>query len=182
VGQPPFLTLNSEQKKLLSRLAHRLLNLCSGTPIDPLRRSLGSQRSLLDEMIAAGLVRIVGGEYLPSFRGIEQLDDDIRQIATANLDLLFAALKRLYGRTDQSTFGLQTIIDEIRVQDPARDANDVIPALLLGEDFSYYSFDNGVQHRGDQLMVHTTHGGREDSGLYFSRRALEAACRGGGIT
>jgi hypothetical protein len=146
-------TLVPEQKKLLSRMASRLLNLRAGTPITYTRKNLGPQRALLDQMLTGNLVRIVGGQYLPTFRGIEQLDDDIRQLARGNLNYVLGALKRLYSRSDDCTFNFDVIVEEVRRQDPTRDANDVLPALLLGEEFNYYSFQNGIQERDDHLAV-----------------------------
>jgi hypothetical protein len=147
-------SLSPEKEKLLSRIASRLLNLRAGTPVSHTRKNLGPQRTLLDEMLAANLVRIVGGQYLPTFLGIEQLENDIRQLVRGNLNCVFGALQRLYRMSsEQYTFSFDAIVEESRKQDPTRDSNDVLPALFLGEEFSYYYFQNGVQEDDDKLIV-----------------------------
>jgi hypothetical protein len=105
-------------------------------------------------MVTANVVRIVGGQYLPTFRGIEQLENDIRQLVRGNLDCVFRALKCLYSASsDQYIFSFDTIVHEIKKQDPTRDANDLLPTLLIGEEFNYYYFQNGIQEQDDHLVV-----------------------------
>lgn len=146
--------LTPDQKKLLSRIASRLLNLRAGTPVTYTRKNLGPRRSSLDEMIAAYLIRISGGQYLPTFRGIEALDSDIRQIVRGNLNCVLAALQRLYSASaNQYTFSFETIVEEAKREDPTRDANDLLPALIIGEEFGYHYFENGIQEHDDHLVV-----------------------------
>jgi hypothetical protein len=145
---------NAEQKNLLSRFANRLLNLRAGTPVTYTRKNLGPKRSVLDEMISANLIRIVGGQYLPTFRGIEALDADIRQLVRGNLNCVFAALQRLYGGSGaQYTFSFEAIVEEAKKLDPTRDAKDVLPALIIGEEFGYHYFENGIQEHDDHLEI-----------------------------
>jgi hypothetical protein len=146
-------TLSPEHKKQLSRIAKRLLNLRSGTPAETLRKELGPSRKVLDDM-SGTLLRFVGNQYLPTFRGIEQLDDDdIRAIVRRNLNWALHALKRLYRASEGNAFTFAAILEEIRTQNPTLDANDVIPALLLGEQFRGYYSLSGVHQREDRLSV-----------------------------
>jgi hypothetical protein len=152
--QPLSVTLSAEQEKLLSRIASRLLNLRAGTPVTKTRKSLGPRRGLLDNMVAAKVLRIVGGHYVPSFGGIEQLDDDIRRVVRGNLNCVIGSLQRLYrGSEDQYTFRFEAIVEETKKQDPTRDGNDVLPALIIGEEFGYYYFQEGIQERDDRFVV-----------------------------
>src|SRR2546422_8764514 len=150
-------SMNDELRKILSRIASRLLNLQAGTPLTALRKTLGTRRSLLDELVSGNLVRIVGGHYLPTFRGIESLEDDIRRIVRENLSCVFKALQRLYrGSSDhQSTFSFDSVVQETTAIDPTRDANDVLPALILGEEFGFHYFQGGIHQNQERLAVET---------------------------
>lgn len=146
--------LSPEQKTLLSRIVSRFLNLRGGTAVTYTRKSLGPRRGLLDNMMAAKVLRIIGGHYVPTFRGIEQLDDDIRRIVRGNLNCVLGSLQRLYRASeDQYTFGFQAIVEETKRQDPTRDANDVLAALIMGEEFGYHYFQEGIQEQDDHFVV-----------------------------
>lgn len=147
--------LSDDQRRILSRIASRLLNLRAGTPVTGLRKTLGPQRSLVDELLSGNLIRIVGGHYLPTFRGIENLEDDIRGIVRGNLDCVFKALQRLYRRSPdhQYTFSFESVVQEAKTIDPTRDANDVLPALLLGEEFGLHYFQDGIRGAQEGLAV-----------------------------
>jgi diguanylate cyclase (GGDEF)-like protein len=149
--------LSDDQRRILSRIASRLLNLRAGTPVTGLRKTLGPRRSLVDELLSGNLIRIVGGHYLPTFRGIENLEDDIRGIVRGNLDCVFKALQRLYRRSPdhQYTFSFESVVQETKTIDPTRDANDVLPALLLGEEFDLHYFQGGVRQDNERLTVET---------------------------
>src|SRR5258708_20777091 len=58
--QPLSVTLSPDQEKLLSRIASRLLNLRAGSPLTYMRKNLGPRRGLLDNMVTAKVLRIVG--------------------------------------------------------------------------------------------------------------------------
>ena len=149
---PP--TLTAEKKKLLSRVTSRLLNLQAGTPVTYTRKNLGSQRSIVDELLADKLIRVIGGQYVPTFRGIETLEDDIRQLVRENINCVLAALQSLYRAShDQYTFGFEEIVEETKREDPTRDNKDVLPALILGEEFGYHYFENGIQEQAERLAV-----------------------------
>jgi hypothetical protein len=152
--QPLSVPLSPEQEKLLSRIASRLLNLRAGTPVTYTRKNLGPRRGLLDNMMTAKVLRIVGGHYVPPFRGIEQLDDDIRRVVRGNLNCVIGALQRLYQASgDQYTFPFEAIVEETKRHGPTRDANDVLPALIIGEEFGYHYFQEGIQEQNDHFVV-----------------------------
>ncbi len=152
--QPLSVTLSAEQEKLLSRIASRLLNLRAGTPVTYTRKSLGPRRGLLDNMVTAKVLRIVGGHYMPTFRGIEQLDEDIQRVVRGNLNCVVSSLQRLYRASgEQYTFGFEAIVEETKRQDPTRDAKDVLPALIIGEEFGYHYFQEGIQEQDDHFVV-----------------------------
>ena len=152
--QPLSVPLSPEQEKLLSRIASRLLNLRAGTPVTYTRKNLGPRRGLLDNMMTAKVLRIVGGHYVPTFRGIEQLDDDIRRVVRGNLNCVIGSLQRLYQASgDQYTFAFEAIVEETKRHDPTRDANDVLPALIIGEEFGYHYFQEGIQEQNDHFVV-----------------------------
>ena len=149
------MALSPEQKALLSRMASCLLNQRSGTATS-WRKALDSQeRTLLAQMVVVNLVQIVGDQYLPTFRGIEQLDDaDICGIVKGNLNWVLRALQRLYKESDESVFDFAAIVQETRRQSSnSLDEKDVLPALILGEQLGYYCFPNGIQKRDDHLFV-----------------------------
>jgi len=147
--------LSSDQQKVLSRIVSRLLNLRSGTPVTHLRKSLGPRRQFLDDMIGAKVLRLVGGQYLPTLRAIEYLDDEVvRRIVQDNLSCVLVALQHLYrGGSDQYTFDFESILQEARALDPSLDGNDLLPVLLLGEELGYYYFESGIREDGDRLAV-----------------------------
>jgi len=150
----PAVTANPEQIKLLDRIAHRMLNLSSGTPVEYTRKTLGTNRTILDEMVNARLIRIFKGQYLPTFRGIQRLDSGVRSLVAENLNYVLSALKRLYIRRDIPTFALSEIVVETRALNPTLDKRDVLPVLVLGEEFGYYSFQNGIQFSAGEFVVH----------------------------
>ncbi len=135
-------------------MASRLLNQRSGTATS-WRKALDSEeRALLDQMVAAGLLQIVGGEYLPTFLGIEQLDDaDISGIVKGNLNCVLSALRSMYKGWDDNPFDFAAIVRESRRQGLGLDENDVLPALILGEQLAYYTFPHGIQKRDGRLIV-----------------------------
>src|SRR5260370_38608327 len=105
-------------------------------------------------MVTAKVLRIVGGRYVPAFRGIEQLDEDIRRVVRGNLNCVISSLQRLYRASgDQYTFGFEAIVEETKRQDPTRDAKDVLPALIIGEEFGYHYFQEGIQEQDDHFVV-----------------------------
>lgn len=71
-----------------------VVNLRAGTSVTYTRKSLGPRRGLLDNMVAAKVLRIVGGHYVPTFGGIEQLDDDIGRVVRENLNCVIGSLQR----------------------------------------------------------------------------------------
>jgi hypothetical protein len=144
------LSLNSKQTTLLSRITSRLLNLRSGTPVGHTRKDFGEDRTLIDEMVKKKLIRVVGGQYLPTYRGIQQLDEDIRRVVRESLNWVLHALKRMYSRSEGDVFTFEAIVREARSVWSALDANDALPALILGEgqEFNYYYFPSGILERG----------------------------------
>jgi hypothetical protein len=132
--------LTAEHKTVLSRITTRLLNQRVGTPALPYRKQLGPKRKSLDDLLNARLIRIVNDAYLPTFRGIQSLDEDIRQIVKDSLNSVLLALQRLYQSDDRTTFGLNVVVDSTKQINPSRDVHDVLPALVLGEELELYHF------------------------------------------
>ncbi len=149
--------MDNEQRTILSRIASRLLNLRAGTPITHLRKTLGSRRTLLDELLTKDFLRIVGGLYLPTFRGIENLEEDIRRVVRENIGCVLGALQGLYRESldHQYTFGFDAVIEKANAVEPTFDANDGLPALLLGEQFGYHYFQSGIREHQEHLTVET---------------------------
>lgn len=143
----------SEQKQILSRIASRLLNLRAGTPVTQLRRSLGPKRKILDDLLVAKLLRTVDDIYLPTFRGIERLDDDIREAVRMSLTFVLRGIRGLLASDDRSTFGFNVIVEETRRQNPTLDDNDVLPALILGVDLGFYYFPHNFRRDEQQVSV-----------------------------
>lgn len=105
-------------------------------------------------MVTANLLRLVKGYYVPTFSGIEQLDVDIRKLVRGNVNCVLAALNRLYKRTSDSyTFSFGEIVQETKTIDPTRDGNDVLPTLILSEEFGYYAFPHGIGDNDGHLQV-----------------------------
>jgi len=125
----------------------------SGTPVGTLRKSLGPQRTVLDEMVAGNLVRVFEDQYLPTFRGIEQFDDDVRAIVRHNLNRVLRALQQLYRASEQNVFGFLRVLEETKQVDPTLDANDVLPALVLGDQICGYYSLNGLSQNEDRLSA-----------------------------
>jgi serine/threonine protein kinase len=150
---PGTVRLSHEERQILLQITGRLLNHLMGTSINSLRRSLGPSRSRIDALLTKQLLRVVGGDYLPTFRGVECLDDDIRGIVDGNVDSTFRALQRLYRQSHQNTFTFAAVVEEARRTDPARDARDVLPALLLGEEFGFYYFQSGIHQNDERLSI-----------------------------
>jgi diguanylate cyclase (GGDEF)-like protein len=143
------------QEEQLSRITSRLLNLRVGTPVTKLRRALGSDgRAMLDGLVTSGHLRIVSGFYLPTFLGIQSLDDDIRSYVRNTLNAVFKALQFLY-RQDinyRYTFSFEEIVRTTHTI-AQLDQDDVLPALLLGEAFDLYDFQHGLQFENERPSI-----------------------------
>src|SRR2546430_7012491 len=75
-------------------------------------------------------------------------------IVRGNLNCVISSLQRLYRASgDQYTFGFEAIVEETKRQDPTRDAKDVLPALIIGEEFGYHYFQEGIQEQDDHFVV-----------------------------
>jgi hypothetical protein len=146
--------LTPEHKLQLELVAVRLVRLNSGTPITTLRRQLGPKRRLLDDLKTMELLRVIEDQYVPTFRGTEQLDDGTRLPVRGILNAVLSVLKSLYDRAagDSITLPFNVLVDATAEQYPALQANAALPALLLGEQFGYY-FLNNVKVVGDRLSV-----------------------------
>ena len=152
----PSNDLDATQRNLLSEMASRLLNRRLGTPVESLRRRLGTERTTLNQMVADRFIRVVKGDYVPTYRGLEALGDENLQIVQANLAHVFFVLKQLYSTAvDRSAFTFEEILEGVRRVAPPLDANDVLPALIVGEEFNYYNFPEGIQDRDGHLAVVT---------------------------
>jgi hypothetical protein len=148
-----FVQITTEQKEILSSITSRLLNSRAGTPLTPLRRRLGPRRKILDDLLIASLLRTLGDCYLPTFRGVEQLDDNIRNIVHSNLNAVLHGIRELYAGDDRSTFGFNVIVEETRRQNPTLDDNDVLPALILGDELDLYYFSQSIRWDEHHLAV-----------------------------
>jgi diguanylate cyclase (GGDEF)-like protein len=143
------------QEEQLSRITSRLLNLRVGTPVTKLRRGLGSDdRAMLDGLVTSGYLRAVSGFYLPTFLGIQSLEDDIRRIVRNTLNAVFKALQFLY-RQDidyRYTFSFEEIVRTTHTM-AHLDGDDVLPALVLGEAFDLYYFQHGLQFENERPSI-----------------------------
>ncbi len=101
-----------------------------------------------------GLLRIVKEQYVPTFRGTEELDDEIRLPVRGILNAVLSVLKRLYHRSagDSITVPFIALVDATAEQYPSLQASAVLPALLLGEPFGYY-FLNNVEVSSERVAV-----------------------------
>jgi len=140
-----------DQKVVIKRVIDRLLNLRQGTPIRHLRVKLGQNRKILDQLVDLGYLRAEGSQYLPTYMALEQVDQDIRQIANHAVDAVFMALRNLYMRQDKNSFTFDEILTAVREVSPSLDENDILPALSFAADFDFFSGWSGPS--GESLKI-----------------------------
>ena len=137
--------ITPEQSQQLSRIVDRFLNSRKGTPIDALRRSLGPQRKSLDYLLNANLIRIDGEAYLPTLSGIDEFDGQISKTVRSALTSVLIGIRELYRSDDRRTFGINVVVEATKRQDPTLDQADVLPALILGQEFALYDIAAGIR-------------------------------------
>lgn len=132
--------IDSEVHAVLLRVVSRFLNQRQGTSIRPVRTRLLEKRHVLDKLVSDGYLAISGGDYLPTFRLVTEIDPEIARLATTAVNTVLVALRNLYIRDEhKNEFFLNEIVDEVRRCAPALDERDVIPALLLAMEFPYFA-------------------------------------------
>jgi hypothetical protein len=137
--------LTAEQTEILSRITGRLLNMRAGTAANPYRKSLGPKRKVIDLLLATSLLRTVGNMYVPTFRGVQQLDEGIRRIVESSLTSVLRGLQQLYKSDDRTTIGFNVVVEVTKRANPTLDQYDVLPALILGEELGFYHFPHNVR-------------------------------------
>jgi diguanylate cyclase (GGDEF)-like protein len=109
---------------------------------------------MLDGLVTSGHLRIVSGFYLPTFLGIQSLDEDIRGYVRDTLNAVLKALQFLYRQDIEYryTFGFEEIVrtTQTTVQ---LDENDVLPALVLGEALDLYYFQQGLPFENERPSI-----------------------------
>jgi len=144
-------SIAQDEKVILKRLVDRVLRLRRGTPIRELRNSLGSNRHILDRLLDLGYLRREGDQYMPTHMALEQVDEDIRQIANRAVNAVLTALRDLYTTQDKNSFTFEEILIAVRQVDPALDENDVIPALSFATDFNFFGSWSGPS--GESIKI-----------------------------
>ena len=140
--------LSDDERTVLSRSANRFLNLLAGTRVEYSRRTLGPKRTVLDDLRRRRLIRIIKGSFVPTLLGLDALQDRTFSIVQSTLGTVLFVLRQLYtASVDTSFFSFAGIVDGVPRAVPTLDAKDVLPALILGEELTYYNFPHGVEER-----------------------------------
>jgi len=115
-------SITHDEKAVIKRVVDRLLNLRQGTPIRHLRVKLGQNRKILDHLVDLGYLRAESDQYLPTYMALEQVDEDIRQIANHAVNAVLTAVRDLYTAQDKNSFTFEEILIAVRQVDPSRRA------------------------------------------------------------
>jgi predicted nucleotide-binding protein len=139
-----IMAIDPKQKELLGRITSRLVNQRMGTPATQLRRALGSDRRLIDELLRMRFLQIVDAAYLPTLRGVLVLDEDVQNVVISVLTSILQGGRRLFESDDRTTFGINVILEAAKEYDKSLDMDYVLPALILGEELGFYRFPRGL--------------------------------------
>ena len=147
-------SITHDEKAVIKRVVDRLLNLRQGTPIRHLRVKLGQNRKILDHLVDLGYLRAESDQYLPTYMALEQVDEDIRQIANHAVNAVLTAVRDLYTAQDKNSFTFEEILIAVRQVDPSR------RALALGElwDLAYGNMAAPAGLEGSAIHIGKSYG------------------------